>query len=910
MTRFHVVCITVFIFSLQSSFGYSSPQRYCIPAKILPITSHEIEVGELNDIFQERVKTARTQLQAKYNKSAQLLQKIWFDGEIGYSAFFLSKHKSSMVDENDDPFESYYEAWSTDDNGFRLQGYWGREKWREERVDDYSEDLRETIDDLVESYDEELDNGESLFQKALDSLGGEPDTRPRLLMYGWGGGAKLPVDDASPVKLTILDKGNYIVVEAKKGDSYEFLLLKGHKDEYRNYTYKIVNNWITAPNQDIPYQFALAHDKKGFSMLSIQKDGITIFERRFMFKEESFEEITPLEHKTEDPAYVVQLLQEQENALEKMRITNNVIKRKEEKEYIYREILGDENILTQYEFYLKTRETEKLIDYIKAIDLTKLNKSKDLENAVKEVLSVAAIKFIDEYFEVYIDAIVKFLNENTDISHIKDAILEFAQQGETNKKKADYLAEELYLYCNKKLWNIEWSVSTFLYNKLSESIDEEIDNAQEKAELENKTFDRESYENEKKDKLRTLVAILKQCEKGGELSRLRFDVLSDHLMNTKAELGAVKKGKETINDLADVTIASQYGDVIVLPKNAELFVFGDIHADSYSLVHNIQRVRSRIRDKKGVNVYAVFVGDYVNNGLDSIGSLEAILGFQKKYPKNVILLNGNHEFRETYGTVVKEYFFTHWKNAISNKEHQKGRLKQPPFEHYGHIRFELIEEYGFLKGEELYKEFEEWGRHLPYMVVTTDGRLISHSLGLSNDLKEKKFTLLDLYNAKKIDSEFIRKEGYEGWKAGAANTQHASMVNNRKNIPELIKKFKEHIGVRTFLFGHTHYRTGEIMPGSNDSVVTLCSSEKASPTAGYYIRHEMDTARLQATDETQPSKIDSSVDRNNRGPMNSSYAWFREGWTGKLNPRKNIYTVSTTPDYNYAVEDTPPLRAA
>ena len=90
-------------------------------------------------------------------------------------------------------------------------------------------------------------------------------------------------------------------------------------------------------------------------------------------------------------------------------------------------------------------------------------------------------------------------------------------------------------------------------------------------------------------------------------------------------------------------------------KNAAVYIIGDTHGDwasTQQIIEEIMRNTSFNSRDESHNPYVVFLGDYVNNGLKNIENLMGILKFQAAFPGRVILLNGNHEFNETYHTAL------------------------------------------------------------------------------------------------------------------------------------------------------------------------------------------------------------------------------------------------------------------
>ena len=73
----------------------------------------------------------------------------------------------------------------------------------------------------------------------------------------------------------------------------------------------------------------------------------------------------------------------------------------------------------------------------------------------------------------------------------------------------------------------------------------------------------------------------------------------------------------------------------------------------------------------------IFVGDYIDRGLNSKEVVEFILDLVENYPDNIILLKGNHEhMAETYFVDLSSEFFDVWeRNGGQNTITSFGDLK-------------------------------------------------------------------------------------------------------------------------------------------------------------------------------------------------------------------------------------------
>ena len=106
-------------------------------------------------------------------------------------------------------------------------------------------------------------------------------------------------------------------------------------------------------------------------------------------------------------------------------------------------------------------------------------------------------------------------------------------------------------------------------------------------------------------------------------------------------------------NIQDIEELSHYGDIVFFPRDGILYVIGDTHGDLTSVEQIVRDTNFRERPN---DVYLVFLGDYVNNGLNSIGNLITALGLKEEFPDRVVLLGGNHESRESFHTALNECF--------------------------------------------------------------------------------------------------------------------------------------------------------------------------------------------------------------------------------------------------------------
>ncbi len=342
-----------------------------------------------------------------------------------------------------------------------------------------------------------------------------------------------------------------------------------------------------------------------------------------------------------------------------------------------------------------------------------------------------------------------------------------------------------------------------------------------------------AHSDEKRDAIASLCddAIKNTNAEGGvELERLLLRQPIRAVQFQSLNSDELRCAKETKSML-------RIGDTTFIPTNAEVFVIGDTHADHSSTKYIINQIKQSGAMETGA--FVVFLGDYSNNGVKSVENLISILELREAYPHTVVLLNGNHEFKESYQTALKQFLSVHWDRFRQDQLPERLKNRQPQLNnHYGHLRLELVRKFGFERGEHLYDLCSSWGRSLPCICISGD-LMISHSLGMNLG---DSFTLSNIINAKHNNIDDLHALGYEAWSA-SRNSQHAQLVNNRVFTTELVHAYCQLFEVTQFVVGHCHYRSGDTKCIGKGVVTTITSSHPYSPDSGHYMYQQMHVAR-------------------------------------------------------------------
>jgi len=107
------------------------------------------------------------------------------------------------------------------------------------------------------------------------------------------------------------------------------------------------------------------------------------------------------------------------------------------------------------------------------------------------------------------------------------------------------------------------------------------------------------------------------------------------LVNTVAELQANEHGR-----VGSLQIT---GRLVNLMPKGEAVVVGDIHGDLESLFHILKAIDFIEKVKENEQCLLVFLGDYGDRGVHSPEVYYVVLRLKETFPKNVVLMRGNHE---------------------------------------------------------------------------------------------------------------------------------------------------------------------------------------------------------------------------------------------------------------------------
>jgi len=133
-----------------------------------------------------------------------------------------------------------------------------------------------------------------------------------------------------------------------------------------------------------------------------------------------------------------------------------------------------------------------------------------------------------------------------------------------------------------------------------------------------------------------------------------------------------------ISTLNDVDESGSFKDIItIMQDEKQLYISGDIHADSVSLTEILKKT-GFYNDCNSTKI--LFLGDYIDRGRNRLNVINLLITLEFLLPKNILILKGNHELyiKDKNGVILSpmqgsnkaSYFFT-FLNMLSNNEEYK-----------------------------------------------------------------------------------------------------------------------------------------------------------------------------------------------------------------------------------------------
>ena len=130
-----------------------------------------------------------------------------------------------------------------------------------------------------------------------------------------------------------------------------------------------------------------------------------------------------------------------------------------------------------------------------------------------------------------------------------------------------------------------------------------------------------------------------------------LDRLMNFLYQNQNAEDYVKLEAQDLNRLADISLETFKRDNTLLYIKAPLCVIGDLHGQFTDLMKFLKI--GQVENKDPATYTYLFLGDYVDRGINSCATLAMLLCLKCRYPDHIYLLRGNHETRD----ISKQYGF-------------------------------------------------------------------------------------------------------------------------------------------------------------------------------------------------------------------------------------------------------------
>lgn len=352
----------------------------------------------------------------------------------------------------------------------------------------------------------------------------------------------------------------------------------------------------------------------------------------------------------------------------------------------------------------------------------------------------------------------------------------------------------------------------------------------------------------------------------------------EELLDKKSLIRLVHRCVEVLKEedtLVDLRSASAGADA---NKKKRLTVVGDLHGSLKCL----QRVLDIVGDLGDTDNQVVFCGDFVDRGDNSLEVFFTLLLFKLVYPKNIILLRGNHE-----DTMIASV--------------------------YGFCD-EIQHKYGQRRGDQIFKAISELFAALPIAAVT-DNSFIVHG-GLPHDHfsldqiaaitpkeRSKMFTVMENGCEKELLLESLMWSDPSIFDGIAENPRGCGIEFG----PDVAKDFLDREGLTYILRGHEPAENGtQVLDcGDGKAVVTVFSNANYPNGDGVNLGAvvqvdgegnaqsvEFSYAGRKSTTEADAEKVLQSIIVDNRNSLIRAFETVQKG--NKVTPQQWIKVMEST----------------
>ncbi|NQU99862.1 MAG: serine/threonine protein phosphatase, partial [Parcubacteria group bacterium] len=263
-------------------------------------------------------------------------------------------------------------------------------------------------------------------------------------------------------------------------------------------------------------------------------------------------------------------------------------------------------------------------------------------------------------------------------------------------------------------------------------------------------------------------------DKLGKRSKEKLFELIDntfHILSEEKEEGDGKL-KDKIEDIIESENGGEYfvdKSVAYLPREGEACFIGDLHGDLESLKEVLKDSQFFENMEAGdKSLKLVFLGDYKDRGSEDEEVLELLMDLKNRYPDNITMLRGNHEYEDA---------------AVRQGERSLG--------------ISLFQKYGLDDAIETMKKYNTLFRLLSSTLVT--GNIIATHGGIPS---EEVKSLKDLNDG--------RTRWEMAWNDPGEDLTGDEIVDNKARDSSIVKsfgyrafmKFIKTVGARVMVRGH------------------------------------------------------------------------------------------------------------
>lgn len=399
--------------------------------------------------------------------------------------------------------------------------------------------------------------------------------------------------------------------------------------------------------------------------------------------------------------------------------------------------------------------------------------------------------------------------------------------------QALYLAEELYLMYYKAKGRLQEGVVHYLsgYSAINSDFDSS------RAAFYQEHLDHMIRKVKKQD-----VSDTSRLEELKSLLLWHIDYVQNEEKTLYAVPNDLAGAKEFFQDESNTSVRMK--NITFLPEDAHVFVVSDFHGDSLSAESVINEILEEndfaARVEKGENVFISVLGDHTSMGTNSIDMLISLIKLKKRFPKNVLFVEGNEDQKYTFLGALGQYF-GFLKGYFSSQvayphDHPLTDKSNGLFISHQHLRLEMIEKFGANEGEGLHTLYQDWVQELGSFIVTLDGLWMSHTLGMPTErlASKKGVTLRDLQNVQREGREMMRFLGGSAWSRLKSVSSHSAFLNGTEGKEEIVLQLQQ-LGFRTFVLGHSHAESGDIDTLSGSPVIKITSQNGRSLEGGFFL---------------------------------------------------------------------------